>query len=72
MKVKIIIIAVPKDEAQKMADVAVNAGVKAIWNFAPVNIDVPKDVLVVNQDLAADYMVLWLQLQNKNLQIQEN
>jgi len=64
MQVKIIIIAVPKEEAQKMADLAVNAGVKAVWNFAPANIVVPKDVLVVNQDLAADYMVLCLQLSN--------
>ena len=68
MQVKIIIIAVPREEAQKMADAAIKAGVKAIWNFAPVNLDVPKDVLVVNQDLAADYMVLWLQLHGKNTQ----
>jgi len=67
MQVKIIIIAVPKEEAQKMANIAVKAGVKAIWNFAPVNVEVPKDVLVVNQDLAADYMVLWLQLNNRDL-----
>jgi len=67
MQVKIIIIAVPKEEAQKMADIAVKAGVKAIWNFAPVNVEVPKDVLVVNQDLAADYMVLWLQLHSREL-----
>ena len=69
MQVKIIITAVPKDAAQKMTDVAVKAGIKAIWNFAPINLEVPKDVLVVNQDLAADYMVLWLQLHNKDLSI---
>ena len=61
-QVKIIILAVPAQEAQKMADIAVESGVKAIWNFAPVNIDVPKDILVINQDLAADFVVLSLQL----------
>ncbi|HBG48319.1 MAG TPA: redox-sensing transcriptional repressor Rex [Cyanobacteria bacterium UBA9971] len=69
MRVKIIILAVPREEAQKMADIAVKAGAKAIWNFAPANIDVPKDVLVINQDLATDFMVLWLQLHNKDLSI---
>ena len=61
-QVKIIILAVPAQEAQKMADIAVESGVKAIWNFAPVNIDVPKDILVINQDLSADFVVLSLQL----------
>ena len=61
-QVKIIILAVPAQEAQKMADIAVESGVKAVWNFAPVNIDVPKDILVINQDLAADFVVLSLQL----------
>lgn len=69
MQVKIIIMAVPKEEAQKMADIAVKAGVKAIWNFAPVHLHVPKDVLIINQDLASDYMVLWLQLHNKDIPI---
>ena len=69
MQIKLIIIAVPGQEAQNIADIAINAGVKAIWNFAPENIEVPKDVLVINQDLATDYMVLWLQLLNKNSSI---
>jgi len=67
MGVKIIILAVPSTEAQKMANIAVKSGVKAIWNFAPITIDVPKDVLVINQDLASDFIVLSLQLINRNL-----
>jgi redox-sensing transcriptional repressor len=69
MQVKIIIMAVPAEAAQKMANIAVESGVKAIWNFAPVNIDVPKEVLVINQDLAADFVVLFLQLNFKNLSL---
>lgn len=66
-RVKILILAVPAGEAQKMADIAIKSGVKAIWNFAPINIDVPRDVLVINQDLAADFMVLSLQFNNMEL-----
>jgi redox-sensing transcriptional repressor len=62
MQVKIIILAVPADEAQKTANIAVKSGVKAIWNFAPVKIEVSKDILVINQDLASDFIVLSLQL----------
>lgn len=65
MQVKIIILAVPVSEAQKMANIAIKAGVKAIWNFAPINLEVPKDVLVTNQDLAADFVVLSLQLNDQ-------
>jgi redox-sensing transcriptional repressor len=64
LQVRIIILAVPAAYAQGMADIAVKAGIKAIWNFAPINIDVPKDVLVINQDLAADFVLLSLQLNN--------
>ena len=40
--VQIAIITVPKEYAQELVDHAVAAGVKAIWNFAPTHISVPK------------------------------
>ena len=52
------IIAVPADAAQSVADLMVSAGVSAIWNFAPVTIDAPADVVVQNEDLAAGLAVL--------------
>jgi redox-sensing transcriptional repressor len=36
----------------------VEAGIKAIWNFAPQSLEVPGDVLVKNEDLAAELAVL--------------
>lgn len=67
MQIKIMILAVPASEAQKMTNIAVESGIKAIWNFAPININAPKDVLVINQDLAADFVVLSLQFNNLEL-----
>jgi len=50
--IKIGIITVPAREAPKIADMLVEAGIKGILNFAPVKIDVPKDVKLVNVDLS--------------------
>ena len=33
-------------------------GIKVIWNFAPCTLVVPEDVLVKNQDLAAELATL--------------
>lgn len=62
LDVNIGVLAIPEIHAQKMANLMVNAGIKAIWNFAPVSIDVPKDVMVSYQDLAADFVILSMKL----------
>ena len=36
------ILCIPKNGAQDVVDRLVNAGVKGIWNFAPIDLDVPK------------------------------
>jgi len=60
--IKMVILAIPGKEAQKMANIVVESGIKAIWNFTPVSIDAPKEVIVANQDLAADFVILSMQL----------
>lgn len=57
-KVKIGIITVPKHAAQKVADKMVEAGVQAVWNFAPVPLRVPKDIILKTEDLAASLAIL--------------
>ncbi|HCW05178.1 MAG TPA: redox-sensing transcriptional repressor Rex, partial [Clostridium sp.] len=42
------IICVPRINAQKVCDILVEGGVRAIWNFAPVDLIVPDDVIVEN------------------------
>ncbi len=46
------IIAVPFSVAQSVCDKLVNAGVKTIWNFAPIRLKVPSDVTVQQEDMA--------------------
>ncbi|MEN6521367.1 MAG: redox-sensing transcriptional repressor Rex [Armatimonadota bacterium] len=46
------IITVPASAAQDTANHLVNAGVRSIWNFAPVKISAPENIVVENQSLA--------------------
>ena len=57
MHVYLGIIAVPASAAQATADVMVDGGIKAIWNFAPVGLKVPEGVVVHNEDLASSLAV---------------
>ena len=50
--IQIGIITVPAAFAQGVADKLVAAGVKGIWNFAPIKMQVPDDVKIVNEDLS--------------------
>jgi redox-sensing transcriptional repressor len=44
--IKVAMVAVPGTHAQEVADQLVEAGVKAILNYAPINLNVPSDVHV--------------------------
>jgi redox-sensing transcriptional repressor len=48
--IKMAMIAVPATEAQGVADLLVEAGVRAILSYAPVNLNVPAGVRVQNID----------------------
>lgn len=58
VNVHIGIITVPSQEAQEVCDRLVEAGIKAIWNFAPTHITVPDGVVVKNEDIAASLAIL--------------
>ena len=58
LSLKIGILTVPSAAAQSCADILVAAGVKGIWNFSPVQISVPKGVIVQCVDLAQSLAVL--------------
>jgi redox-sensing transcriptional repressor len=57
-RIDIGITCVPRENAQDVANMLVNCGVKGIWNFAPTDIDVPDDVLVENVHLSESLMTL--------------
>ena len=60
--VQIGIIAVPEEAAQEVCDLLVSCGIQAIWNFASVRLEVPENIVVQNENLAASATTLRLQL----------
>ena len=63
-KIEIAALTIPKNEAVKVAEVLIDAGIKAIWNFAHVDLNVPKDVVVENVHLSESLMRLSYNLTN--------
>ena len=59
------IVAVPVEYAQQSADLLVNAGVKAIWNFTPYRIKVGDDVVIQNTSIYAHLAVMYNRLNGK-------
>lgn len=57
-RVRIGIITVPAEHAQKVCDTLIENGIRAIWNFAPTHLDVPEDILVQNENMAASLALL--------------
>ncbi|HIS02031.1 MAG TPA: redox-sensing transcriptional repressor Rex [Candidatus Excrementavichristensenella intestinipullorum] len=52
------VLAVPEGAAQPMCDLLVKGGVKAIWNFAPVDLSVPDGVTLNSVHLQDTLLVL--------------
>ena len=71
LKINIGIITVPPKAAQEVADQMVRGGVMAIWNFAPVSLQVPPKVIVRNESLASGFALLSYELQQELDQITE-
>ena len=62
-KILMGIITVPAASAQQVCDKVIDSGIKAIWNFAPVHLDVPEHILVQNENMATSLAVLSMHLQ---------
>lgn len=56
--IEIGVLTVPKPEAASIAETLVGAGIKAIWNFAHVDLEVPEGVQVENVHLSDSLMKL--------------
>jgi redox-sensing transcriptional repressor len=64
-KLEIVVIAVPASAAQRACDLAIAAGVKAILNFAPINLKVPNDVVLRTENMAMEIEYLSFYLTNR-------
>ena len=55
---QIAVLTIPKDQAVPMAHKLAQCGIKAIWNFAHVDLDVPNNIQVENVHLSDSLMKL--------------
>ena len=62
-KILMGIITVPTEFAQEACDRMIQAGIKAIWTFAPTHLDVPDHVMVHNENMANSLAILSMHLQ---------
>jgi redox-sensing transcriptional repressor len=60
------IVTVPARAAQPVADKLVGIGVHAIWNYAPVRLDLPNDVVYEEVKLSASFAVLTNRLRRRD------
>ena len=56
--IQIAALTLPKSKAEEMTELLVKYGIKAIWNFAHIDLQVPPDVLVENVHLSESLMQL--------------
>jgi redox-sensing transcriptional repressor len=61
-KIKIGVLTVPIEFAQKVSDLMIDRGIQAIWNFTPFRICVPENVVVQNTSIYAHLAVMFNRL----------
>ena len=59
------VIAVPAPAAQSVADLMVAGGIRAIWNFAPAHLKVPRTVILQNEDLYHSWASISFKLETR-------
>lgn len=75
--VTLALLTVPAPVAQETANHIVGCGIRGIWNFAPVKLEMPADVTVQKEDLAEGLAVLGYRMRHSakprkdNLSIQK-
>lgn len=57
-KIDIAMLCIPRNGAQELVNKLVSVGIKGVWNFAPIDLDVPKDVIVENVNLTESLFTL--------------
>lgn len=72
LHIKIGIITVQKESAQEVCDMMIKAGIKVIWNFAPVHLEVPDGIIIKHENLAVSLAILAQKLYNKEKEALDN
>lgn len=64
--IEIGMLTVPPEKAQEVANLMVDGGIKAIWNFTPYRIRVPEHVVVQNTSIYAHLALIYNRLNEAN------
>ena len=64
--IDIATLTLPKTGAEEIAPLLVKGGVKAIWNFAHTDLDLPSDIVVENVHLSESLMQLSYNINRKD------
>jgi len=64
--IEIVALTIPKECAKEVGKVVADAGVKAIWNFAHTDLNLPDDVIVENVHLSESLMRLSYTIANRS------
>ena len=57
-EIEIAILTLPKSKAIEVAELVIENGIRAIWNFAHTDLNLPEDVIVENVHLSDSLMKL--------------
>ena len=69
--VSIAILTVPVERAQETADLAIASGMTALWNFTPIRIKAPEDVVITNTSIYAHLAIIYNRMHNTNSETQQ-
>lgn len=64
MGIKIAVLTVPADSAQQVADVLVDSGIRGIWNFTGIELDLPEGVVSHNENITSGFALFSVKLRN--------
>ncbi len=65
MGIRVAILCVPWQDAQKIADLLVESGIKAIWNFSAQELSAPEDVVCHNENLVSSLAVFSVKMKKQ-------
>lgn len=65
LNAEIAVIAVPVERAAEVAELCVNSGIKALWNFTPFHIKTSPDITIQNTSIYAHLAVMYNRMNTK-------
>lgn len=64
-KIDIAILTVPYEHTREVAEKVAKLGIKALWNFSPMDLELPYDIVIENVHLSDSLMVLGYRLKDR-------